>query len=149
MRRLDTPIFETFAARHTQLNGMLGLTYFGTGRTGFGVELQDNYVFGSPAHDPKINVAPLWPLERLQLAVRADYEFWEERARASGLLIVIDPLDPIGVAARVELSVMLTPALKLSAGAMIYGSRARFNFFYGLQDSNLAFARLRYDFSLL
>ncbi len=145
-RRLHTPFLELGAARRTQLNALLGLTYFGPGASSAALEVSKSVVLDSPNRTPD-GLSTLWPVETPQIAARVDYRFLKERLRLSLLVLAIGIPDFVALVARGELGYVLVDTLSLSVGYVYYRSGERFSSFYGFGDNSRALATLRWDFN--
>jgi len=137
-------------ARYTQLNGLLGISYYGLSHSNFGVELAQSYVLHNPARQHDSRRQLLLPTERPQLALRAGFDLLHDRLQLliSGLIIGVAPVN--GALVRAELTYLAADALRLSLGYVhYYSASAAFGPFYGLGRDNRVYCALRWDFSLI
>jgi hypothetical protein len=148
VRRLDTPVLDLSAERHTRITGLLGLTYFASGTTTAALEVTQSYVFDAPEHRSGAQVASLWPVEKPQFALRLDYRFFRERAYLSALLLVIG-LKFDSVMARAELGYAINDAWKAALGGIVYAPGSEFGPFYGFVGNDQIFIKLQCDLALL
>jgi hypothetical protein len=149
LRRIDTPLLETFAERRTQLDALVGLTYFIRGNTTAAIELAQSYLVDNPARESMTDRRPLWPVELPQVALRFDYEFLDERARAGLVVVSYGIAAPVALAARLEVSYAVLDEVRLGLGGIAYHSTSRFSPLYGFDDNDRVYVRVQWDFGLM
>ncbi len=148
VRRRDTPFLEIRQERHTQLNGLLGVTYFIAGNTTAALELSQSYLAGSPARRTPQTHEPLWPVEATRVALRLDWRFLRERASLNLLGLLIGVVERNAWLARVELGYALTDTLRALLGFITYHPEDRFGPFHGFHRHDRVQLGLQWDFSI-
>lgn len=133
--------------RRHQLDGLLGLTYFGLRGGNVGVEAQQSYVFDAP-EPARDGMELLWPVMRTSLALRWMQTIGDDLFRFNIFAILIG-LPPVsGGVLRAELERRLRDGLILSAGYIMYIAGEKFGPFYGFTRNDRAQVQLRWDFTL-
>jgi hypothetical protein len=145
LRRTDGRFLDLTYRRRHQVHGLLGLSYVPSARTSATLEIMQGYVYdsGSLSHH---NLAPLWPIHAVNLAVRLEQRFLRERASLRLFGILIGLRDPNALLVRGELAYALREGLELGFGYVTYRPSDSFGPFYGFTEHDQVFVSLRTDF---
>jgi hypothetical protein len=147
LRKTDTALQIWSAERHDLLRGLVGVTYVPSTVTSAAIEVTSAYLFDNPAHDPERAVAPRFPVEQTDVALRFNQRFLSERA-AFGALLMVFGVAPVNAwAARLDLAYAITDDFEVMLGVVTYHPSNEFGFFYGFDRNDRVFLSLRWDAS--
>jgi hypothetical protein len=93
LRRTDSPVLLTEVEKLHQINGLLGLTYFGIPSGILGLEVMQSGVLDNPARKQDDPRRLLLPVEATNIALRYAQQLWNDRVNLElvGLLIGVSP----------------------------------------------------------
>jgi hypothetical protein len=138
--RFASPVLEV--ERHTQLGGLVGLTYFGLTDANLGVELAKSVVIGNPARRDGSERTLLWPVESLSLAGRYQHQLYRERIQISAATMVVGVRPFNGALLQLVLGYLIREGLWGRVEYVHYQATDNFGMFYGFERND------RLDFTL-
>lgn len=149
LRRTDLALLTFDMERLTQLDGMVGVTYFAPFDANIGVEYAQSYVVGDPARTPGSNRELLWPIEKPSVALRWTQDLLRQRVQLAllGVAVGVAPLN--GAVMRAEVGYLFNDAVRVDLGYVHYVATSRFGPFYGFEDDDRVYVNLKWDFALL
>jgi hypothetical protein len=145
MQRAGSLPLDLYMRRMTQLNALVGLTYFGIPNGNLSVEVARAVVLASD--DLKREL--FWPIEAWSLNARYMHSFLRQRLRVSLVCPVIGLPHVNGWLARGEVSYAMDVGVRLELGYVVYRPSAEPGPLYGFDAHDRAYFNLRWDFAIL
>jgi hypothetical protein len=146
LRRTDSPVLLTEVEKLTQLNGLVGLTYFGIPLGVLSLELMQSGVVNNPARrhgDPR---ELLFPVEATNIACRYAQQLWNERIALElvALLIGVSPFN--SALLRADVGYNFTDGVALHLIYAHYQASENFGLLYGFGKNDRLDASFLYAF---
>jgi hypothetical protein len=133
--------------RRTQLNALVGATYFAPFDANVGLEIAESHVFDDPG-TTGTGRELLWPIEQPSAALRWTQNLLSQRLAVEiiGVAVGVSPFN--GALVRGEVAYALNDAIHLAVGYVHYAPTSQFGPFYGFEKNDRAYANFKWDFSV-
>jgi hypothetical protein len=131
IRRTDSAVLITEIEKLTQLNGVLGVTYFGIPNGVLGVELLQSGVLNNPERAKDSQRQLLFPVEATNIALRYAHQLWSERVNLELVALVIGVAPFNGALLRADAGYNFRDGLALHAIYAHYQASDDFGLLYG------------------
>lgn len=149
VRRVDVVPLDLETERRTQLDGLLGVTYFAPFDANIGLEVAKSQVIRSPDADPAGNVRLLWPVERPAVAARWTQNLFRQRVQITLLGVEIGLVPLNGGLGRAEVAYLLRDGVEVGAGYIHYLATSEFGPFFGFERNDRAYLDFRWNGAIL
>lgn len=135
--------------RRSQVNAMLGATYFGIENANIGVEVAQSFVVKNPDREAESRSELLWPVEATNVAVRYQQLLARERVQLGvvGMLVGVQRFN--GALLQTSLGYTVVDALHVRLEYVHYQSSARFGYFYGFAKNDRLDLVVSWTYALL
>lgn len=144
--RYAAPVIDT--QRLTQLNGLIGLTYYGFSNVNLGADLIQSAVVHNPARRHSDREL-LWPVEAPSLSLRYQHTLWDERILLSAIALVVGVHPFNGALLSGSVGYVPRDGLVLKLEAAHYQATSHFGNFYGLEKNDRLDLTLAWSFAVI
>lgn len=134
--------------RRSQVNGLIGLTYFGFQTINFGVELSKSQLLYDREADRDAGVRLLWPVELPSVALRWTQDLFDPALQLQVIALAFGIAPVASALLRVGLDYSLSGGLVVGLLYGHYEASDRFSSFYGFERNDRAQLSVTWTFGL-
>ncbi|HEX5657909.1 MAG TPA: hypothetical protein VFX59_11975 [Polyangiales bacterium] len=146
LRRTDSPVLLTEVEKLSQINGLLGLTYFGIPNGVMGVEVMQSGVIDNPERKKDDPRQLLLPVEATNIAYRYAQQLWDERISLELVALVIGVAPFNGAIVRGDVGYKFRDGVSLHLIYAHYQDSDDFGLLYGFGKNDRLDASFLYAF---